>query len=145
MLDREKWFTHGFHVWEELIRVPLIVAGPGIDVATRVATPVSNGLDLLPTLCSGRKSFADLRKAPLLDFVRGALTRQQLAALEREAPERVRPGVPFRVGDEGWTAHIVSRSGRALEFRRSARAPWYEERERFVEVLRRVCAGLDRQ
>ncbi len=40
-----------------------------------------------------------------------------------EDPECIEPGVPFRVGDEGWTAHIVSRSGHALEFRRSKTVP----------------------
>ena len=50
---------HGAHGWnqktalfEEVIRIPLIVAGPGI-AAGRVESEslVSNGLDLLPTLC----------------------------------------------------------------------------------------------
>jgi HEAT repeat protein len=40
-----------------------------------------------------------------------------------DGPERVRPGTPFRLGDEGWTAHFVSRSGHALEFRRTKTAP----------------------
>lgn len=45
--------------------------------------------DLLPSLCHGRRSFAELRKAPLLDLVRGLLGHQLLAILDREAPERV--------------------------------------------------------
>ncbi|MDA1194860.1 MAG: HEAT repeat domain-containing protein [Planctomycetota bacterium] len=40
-----------------------------------------------------------------------------------EASERVLPGEPFRVGDEGWTAHVVSRSGHAVEFRRAQSVP----------------------
>jgi ATP-dependent helicase HrpB len=44
---------------------------------------------LLPTLAAGRKSFAELRRAPLLDVLRGALSWEQLQALEREAPERL--------------------------------------------------------
>ena len=44
---------------------------------------------LLPALCAGKRSFADLKKALLLDFVRGLLTPEQSAALEREAPERI--------------------------------------------------------
>lgn len=44
---------------------------------------------LLPSLCAGKRSFAELRRAPLLDFVRGLLTAEQSAALEREAPERI--------------------------------------------------------
>jgi len=45
--------------------------------------------ELLPMLTAGRRSLADLQKAPLLDFLRGALTRPQLASLDREAPERL--------------------------------------------------------
>jgi ATP-dependent helicase HrpB len=44
---------------------------------------------LLPELARGRRSFAELRRAPLLEQLRGALTHPQLAALDREAPERL--------------------------------------------------------
>lgn len=36
---------------------------------------------------SGARSFAELRRAPLLDLLRGGLTHEQLRAIEREAPE----------------------------------------------------------
>jgi ATP-dependent helicase HrpB len=42
---------------------------------------------LLPALAAGRRSFAELRRAPLLDALQGALSWEQLQALEREAPE----------------------------------------------------------
>lgn len=44
---------------------------------------------LLPALAHGRRSFAELAKAPLLGALRGALTAKQTQALEREAPERL--------------------------------------------------------
>ncbi|HBL26641.1 MAG TPA: hypothetical protein DD490_07390 [Acidobacteria bacterium] len=44
---------------------------------------------LLPALATGKRTFAELRRAPLLDALRGALTWQQLQTLEREAPERL--------------------------------------------------------
>jgi ATP-dependent helicase HrpB len=44
---------------------------------------------LLPALAAGRKSFADLRRAPLLDILQGALSYPQLEAVRREAPERL--------------------------------------------------------
>ncbi len=44
---------------------------------------------LLAELARGRRSFAELRRAPLLDALRGLLTHTQWAALEREAPERL--------------------------------------------------------
>jgi ATP-dependent helicase HrpB len=45
--------------------------------------------DLLPALAAGRKSFAELRRAPLLDVLQGALSYEQLEAIRREAPERL--------------------------------------------------------
>ncbi|HSF43690.1 MAG TPA: ATP-dependent helicase C-terminal domain-containing protein, partial [Thermoanaerobaculia bacterium] len=45
--------------------------------------------DLLPTLAAGRRSFAELRRAPLLEALQGALSWDQRQALEREAPERL--------------------------------------------------------
>src|SRR4029077_10811975 len=43
---------------------------------------------LLPALAAGRKSFAELRRAPLLDVLQGALSYEQREAVRREAPER---------------------------------------------------------
>ncbi len=41
---------------------------------------------VLPGLCQGLRSFAELRKAPLLDHLRGSLSQEQLQGLKREAP-----------------------------------------------------------
>lgn len=46
-------------------------------------------LPLLPALAAARKSFAELRRAPLLPVLQGALSHDQLRAVEREAPERL--------------------------------------------------------
>ncbi len=48
MMEHERFFAHGYHVFEEIIRVPLMVRGPGVAVG-RDPAPVS-GVDLLPTL-----------------------------------------------------------------------------------------------
>jgi ATP-dependent helicase HrpB len=45
--------------------------------------------ELLPWLCAGRKSFAELRSAPWLEMIQGKLTHAQRQAVEREAPERL--------------------------------------------------------
>ncbi len=37
--------------------------------------------------------------------------------------ERIRPGEPFRVGEEGWTVRVASASGHAIEFERSDKVP----------------------
>ncbi|HXU34035.1 MAG TPA: ATP-dependent helicase HrpB [Thermoanaerobaculia bacterium] len=44
---------------------------------------------LLPEIARGRRTFADLRKAPLRDLLSGALSYAQTQALAREAPERI--------------------------------------------------------
>ena len=44
---------------------------------------------LLPVLAAGKRSFAELRRAPLLAMFEGELTWEQRQALEREAPERL--------------------------------------------------------
>jgi ATP-dependent helicase HrpB len=44
---------------------------------------------LLPRLCEGCLSFADLRRAKVLPVLQSMLTYQQLQALNREAPERL--------------------------------------------------------
>jgi ATP-dependent helicase HrpB len=44
---------------------------------------------LLPALCAGRRSFDELRQAPLLDVLRARLSHEQRRALAREAPERL--------------------------------------------------------
>lgn len=45
--------------------------------------------DMLPWLCPGRRSFAELRDGPWLDLFIGALTPQQRHLIEREAPDRI--------------------------------------------------------
>lgn len=45
--------------------------------------------DMLPWLCPGRRSFAELRDGPWLDLLTGALTPQQRRLLDREAPDRL--------------------------------------------------------
>ena len=45
-------------------------------------------IELLPTLCAGRRSFSELRALPLASILSGLLTPPQRNALEAEAPER---------------------------------------------------------
>jgi ATP-dependent helicase HrpB len=44
---------------------------------------------LLPVLAAGKRSFAELRRTPLLPILESELTWQQRQALEKEAPERL--------------------------------------------------------
>jgi ATP-dependent helicase HrpB len=45
--------------------------------------------ELLPSLCLGCRSFADVRQAAWLEALQGRLTHTQRQAVEREAPERL--------------------------------------------------------
>jgi ATP-dependent helicase HrpB len=45
--------------------------------------------EILSWLCPGRRSFAELRKAPWLQALQSRLTPRQRQAVEREAPERL--------------------------------------------------------
>lgn len=47
-------------------------------------------VEMLPVLCQGRRSLAELRRLPIIKIFSGSLSSQQLAALDREAPERLR-------------------------------------------------------
>ena len=61
--------------------------------------------ELLPLLCAGRASFAELRDAPVADALAGLLSPPRRRALETDAPERwVVPGgraVPLQYPDDG--------------------------------------------
>jgi arylsulfatase len=48
MLEHEWWFAHGYHVYEGIVRVPLLVRGPGVP-RRRIAGPCS-GIDVAPTV-----------------------------------------------------------------------------------------------
>lgn len=45
--------------------------------------------EMLPWMCAGRRSFAELRDGPWLDALAGALTAQQRRLIELGAPERI--------------------------------------------------------
>jgi arylsulfatase A-like enzyme len=48
LLDHEEWFRHGHQVYEEVIRVPFLVRGPGVS-RTVERGPVT-GVDVVPTI-----------------------------------------------------------------------------------------------
>jgi ATP-dependent helicase HrpB len=59
---------------------------PELDLATFEAADLGR---LLPQLAAGKRSFAELRTAPLLEILRGSLAFEQLRTLDRLAPERI--------------------------------------------------------
>ena len=83
-LENTHKVTHGNQLYEELVRVPLVIAGPGVPAGVVVDAPVQN-VDLLPTLCE----LADL---PLP----AGLSGRSLVALMR-SPRAAAPGEGFAV------------------------------------------------
>lgn len=63
MMEHEKWFTHGYHVYEEIVRVPLCLRGLGVE-PSRSAIPVS-GIDVASTILT----FVGVDLPPLLPAV----------------------------------------------------------------------------
>jgi arylsulfatase A-like enzyme len=85
-------FTYGHTLYEELIHVPLIVAGPIVSVpGSRVPTPVSL-VDLLPTL-------AEMAGAPVPAEARGRSLLPALQGLELEV-RSVYAEATYRVAEE---------------------------------------------
>jgi arylsulfatase len=48
LVERRLWFSHAYHVFEEIVRVPLLLRGPGV-VGGRHAG-LSSGIDIAPTI-----------------------------------------------------------------------------------------------
>jgi len=89
--------------YDEAVRVPLVIAGPGVHQPGRTSTTlVSNGLDLYPTLCAAAAAPlpAGLHGRSLLPVVGGATTGASHACVVSEC---VRNGVKGRlVATPGW-------------------------------------------
>ncbi len=71
-------FEHGHTVFDELIHIPLVMAGPGVKPGQRVSQVVRQ-VDILPTLCewadvAGARSFTGLS---LMDVLRGERARSR--------------------------------------------------------------------
>jgi arylsulfatase len=48
MMEHERWFTHGYQVYDEIVRVPLWVRGPGVVDGRQRA--LASGIDVVPTI-----------------------------------------------------------------------------------------------
>jgi len=75
MIEHEYWFTHGYQVYEEIIRTPLMIRGPGVEPGRRNA--LASGIDLVPTILR----FAGVRPSATLDGV--ALQRRAAIPKDR--------------------------------------------------------------
>jgi arylsulfatase A-like enzyme len=48
MMEHERWFTHGYHVYEEIVRVPLLMRGAGVPSGR--SRMLASGIDVAPTI-----------------------------------------------------------------------------------------------
>ncbi len=71
-------FRHGHTLYQELVHVPLLLAGPGLPAGRRIAAPVSH-VDLLPT----RLELAGLASSDQRGVVEPGLSGRSLAGLIR--------------------------------------------------------------
>ncbi len=79
LAERRRWFQHAYHVFEELVRVPLMLRGPGIEPSRPEA--LVSGLDLLPTMLAfAEVPVAELPGADLRDA--GLATREPVLFVE---------------------------------------------------------------
>lgn len=142
LLERPAWFRHGYHVFEEILRVPLLVRAPG-EGGGRVATPVSV-IDVVPTVLA----FAGMGHRGV--DLRGPLPEARTLHVEAAAgPFQWRAAIR---GDEKFMVR-VSAGTRAVERRRFVDlaadpeerrgAPWPEGSEAGEELLARVAEDPD--
>jgi arylsulfatase A-like enzyme len=87
MMEHERWFTHGYQVYDEIVRVPLWVRGPGV-VAGRYGS-LASGVDVAPTILSfagvatpARMSGVDLRNGDGLSEDRIVYTEAQQKSID---------------------------------------------------------------
>lgn len=66
LMDHERWFTHGYQVYEEMIHVPLLIRAPGVEAAS--LSGLSSGIDVAVTMLAfaGRPAPAGSRGVDLL-------------------------------------------------------------------------------
>jgi len=67
MMEHDRWFSHGHHVYEEIVRVPLVVRGPGVRPGAR--DHLVSTIDIAPTIFrfAGATVPEDLRGIDLRD------------------------------------------------------------------------------
>ena len=136
--------THGIFVYDATLRVPLILAGPGV-ARGRVPTTVARGIDVLPTLLdySGLPAAAAIEGRSLRPAVEGREMSDAPAYAESLYPERElgwsalhawrtsrlklveapRPELYDLAADAGETTNLVKeRSPEAADLRRALQA-----------------------
>jgi arylsulfatase len=108
MMEHERWFTHGYQVYEEIVRVPLWVRGPGVLAGRQRA--LASGIDVVPTILAftgvtppSRLSGVDLRNGQGLSSDRVVYAEAQQNAIAWRAAIQ---------GDRKWVVGVSKRRPR---------------------------------
>ena len=112
MMEHEKWFTHGYHVYDELVRIPLMVRAPGVAAGKRAE------LASIADVAATALRFAGVEPPPTMidvDLRTGwGLSEHRVVFSEARSP-----GVQRRAAISGNGKWVV-------EYERQERAPaWY--------------------
>jgi arylsulfatase A-like enzyme len=156
------YFGHGAHPHEAVVRVPLIVRGPGVANGVRVAEPVGH-VDLAPTILDlmgidasleqfqGRSLAPELRASNREAEAVGTYFTESWSKITRNAPKHfvgfMAPAFAARRGSLKLIRYKTA-DGVAYEAYDLARDPdersnlWPTERDRFVE-LERLLANYE--
>ncbi|GIW41463.1 MAG: hypothetical protein KatS3mg076_2040 [Candidatus Binatia bacterium] len=130
MMEHEFWFTHGYHVYEPIVRVPLLLRGPGVVPGRKTA--LASGTDIAPTVLrfAGVESPPEL---PRVDLRTGeGLSANRVVYAEARGLLQQRAAVAARrkwvVSLEPGTGKIVSKRTYDLEHDpgESAPEPWQD-------------------
>ncbi len=101
MMEHEAWFTHGYQVYDEIVRVPLLVRGPGVEPG-RFDLPAS-GIDVASTILAFARGGA-ARELPGADLRRGSA----LDPARTVFAEASRKEVQWRAAVQGTRKWIVA-------------------------------------
>jgi len=97
-------FEHGTQNFQEVVHVPLMLAGPGIPRGQRIATPVSH-VDLLPTILEllGTPDAPKWRTRSLLPLIEGSAPQGlEERALFSESPDSL------GIGADGFVVEVLA-------------------------------------
>jgi arylsulfatase A-like enzyme len=113
MMEHQKWFAHGYHVYDEIVRVPLMLRGPGVPAGRH--DELVSGVDIAPSILAfvGCELPAGLDGINLL--APGAVGPERKVFVEAGSNTQQRRAVIS--GDVKWTL-LVAPERRAISERR---------------------------
>lgn len=107
MMEHEKWFTHSYHAYQEIVHVPLLVRGPGVERA-RVGR-LTSGIDIAPTIL-GFVGVGVPDTMPAVDLRRPVTLRADRAVFTEAAQPQRQIRAMLR-GDDKWMALLSVEDG----------------------------------